>query len=665
MVNSYVRQKVEFSERLFKVVQQHSGRMPGTYSTSSENDDQVLEFMRLIDRPTQFYSSENPNTAGKTSTAITEMETMIHKFLDMANVANSSLITSSRRIVHLIFVNNSLFEGEQWADRLVSRGLQKMRIFSSKSNVNTSAALYNLIHEGQYNEDTKTYIPIDYVLQCTHPVRLSDYCDTKRGHAGVEPAILKRMEDLHPDVGFVLWGDELDKLTGLWKQYIPKLRKFTNVLQFNGITATPYGKYWDLMHSLGFYNVPLIGSLPDPSEYRTLNDHKHIYTDKVTIKSPVKNFEHLLEHPGEVCYIEIDPKTQKEILRHTIPDLKTNTGTVYYVPGEEAIVTHDAISQVASRYKKNSLVINGKSKEFRYADGRPPISIKDYKKKKIAAGLSYTDSKGKKTPFIKMAAMDIAICMFNDPELGLKGTDLVITGYNCITRGITFNRPDFQFSYMILAGYHYKEGSKQMEEVIQAVGRGHGNATWVKAGIVFLSPKYILDMVQEKINQQIEHLLTAPKDLKYADVFREPKGIPIKVLFHNTQILNKIRQFKQLTEKRRTEFMAILREGIRDGSITLHDQNSDIPSQVKFSFEEYIIEGKRMLEDVEKAKNYRFPEFLEKYNKRISYGQSIKEEGKFNIDITFIEQKLSDTEIVQPGTGFISFMFKLKTVPEE
>ena len=37
----------------------------------------------------------------------------------------------------------------------------------------------------------------------------------------------------------------------------------------------------------------------------------------------------------------------------------------------------------------------------------------------------------------------------------------------------------------------------------------------------------------------------------------------------------------------------------------------------------------------------------------------------FNIDITFIEQKLSDTEIVQPGTGFISFMFKTKTVPEE
>jgi hypothetical protein len=646
---------------LFKEVHQHTSRMSSTYSTSSENDDEVLEFMRLIARPAQFYSSENPNTAGKTSTAITEMEAMIHKFLDMAIVANSSLITPVKRIVH-IFVNNSLIEGDQWAGRLVSRGLQKMRIFSSKSDVNNADALYTLINEGQYDEYTKKYIPINYVLQCTHPVRLSDYCDDKRGYSGVVPSILKRMGDLHPHVGFVIWGDEIDKLTGLWKQYIPKLRNFTNVLQFNGITATPYTKYWELMHSLGFYNVPLIGSLPDTSEYITISNHKHIYTDIVTMKSPVINFEYLLDHPGEICYTETDTETKKEIIRHTIPDLKSNTGKVYYVPGEEAIATHDAISDIATRYKKNSLVINGKSKEFRYADGRPPVSIKDYKKKKIAAGLSYTDSNGKKIPFVKMAAMDIAICMFNDPELGLKATDLVITGYNCITRGITFNRPDFQFSYMILAGYHYKEGSKQMEEVIQAVGRGHGNASWVKAGIVFLSPKHILEMVEEKIKQQIEHLRTAPKELKYADAFREPKGIPIKVLFHNTQIINRIREFKQLTEKRRTEFMGILREGVRDGSITLHDQNSEIPSQVKFSFDEYIIQTKRMLEDVEKAKSYRFPEFLEKYNKRMSYGQSIKEEGKFNIDITFIEQKLSDTEIVQAGTGFISFMFKTKPI---
>jgi hypothetical protein len=617
--------------------------------------------MRLCDRPPQFYSSENPNTAGKTSTTITEMEEMIRTILNMGEVTNSSFINSPfKRIVHLIFVNNSLIEGDQWADRLISRGIQKMRIFSSKSDVNTSSILYGLINEGQYDETTRKYTPIDYVLQCTHPVRLSDYCDIKRTHSGIDPSILQRMEDLHPEVGFVIWADEIDKSTGLWKQYIAKLRKFNNVIQFNGITATPLQKYWELMHSLGYNSIPLIGSLPDASEYRTVSDHKHIYTNDVSIKSPLNNFQYLLQHPGETSYIEMDLEKKKEITRHHIPDLMTNTGAIYYVPGEDAIVTHDAISTLAGSYGKNSLVINGKAKEFRYADGRPPISIKDYKKKKIDSGIKYKDSEGRQHSYDRMAAMDIAICMYHDPGLELKGKDLIITGYNCITRGITFNRPDFQFSYMILSGYHYKEGSKQMEEIIQAVGRAHGNVSWVKAGIVFLSPKYILDMVEEKIKQQIEYLRTAPKTLNYADVFREPKGVPIKVVFHTTQILNNICSFKQLTEKRRTEFMEILREGYRDGSITLHDPNSDIPSQIKFNFYDYTIDGKRILEDADKAKNYRFPEFLDKHNKRMSYGQSVKEEGKFNIDITRIEQKLSDTEIVQPGTGFISFMFKNK-----
>jgi hypothetical protein len=592
------------------------------------------------------------------------MESMLHWFLDAAGVANSSFVESKfKRIVHLMFHNNSLIEGDQWADRLISRGIEKMRIFSSKSEVNTATALYQLISEGQYDDISDTYTPINYVLQCTHPTRLADYCDVKRTPSGVNPSILKRMLDHYPHVGFVIWADEIDKLTGLWKQYIPKLRAFPNVIQFEGITATTYTKYWDLMHSLGFYSIPLIGSLPDPSDYRTISDHKHIYTNNITIKSPVKNFEYLLDHANEVCYIEVDPKTSKEITRHHIPDIKTNSGKIFYVPGEEAIRTHDAIAKLANLHNKNALKINGKFKGFCYADGRPSISVKDYTKQKIREGVTYTDSKGNKIPFSRMASMDVAICMYNDPTLELNTEDLVITGFNCITRGITFNRPDFQFDYMILSEYHFKEGSKQVEEIIQAIGRAHGNVAWVKAGIVFLSPKYILDMVEEKIKQQIEFLRTAPKELMYADVFREVNGIPIKVVFHTTQTLNQIHSIKQLTAKRRIELMEILKAGVADGSITLHDQNSDIPSHVKFNFTDYTIDTKRFLDDPEKAANYRFPTFLEKYTKRMSYGQSVKREGLFNIDITFIEQKLSDTERIEPGTGFISFMFKQKRTP--
>lgn len=612
--------------------------------------------MRLLPRPPQFYCSENPETAGKTSTAITEMKNMtLLGLMNEAGVANAEFVIPYKRIVHLIFVSNNLIEGEQWADRLVKRDIQNMRIFSSKSEVNNASALYQLITEGQYDMETDSYTPVDYVLMCTHPTRLADYCDLKQTTSGPFPSILKRMKDHHPEVKFVVWADEIDKNVKLWKDYVPKFRELGNVIQMNGITATPYNKYWDLMHELGIHNVTIIGTLPDASEYRTISDHIKTYTDKISIKSPVKNFEYLLTHPGEVCYVEIDPVTKREITKHNIPDLKTNTGKIYYVPGEVTTRTHEAISKLANEAGKNALILNGKHKAFRYADGRPPVSIKDYQKRN--GTMMYND-----IPYSKLAFMDMAICMYNDPSLDLIGTDLIITGFNCITRGITFNRPNFQFSGVILAEYHYREGTKQVEEIIQAVGRAHGNKLWVKEGMVFLSPKYILDMVNEKITQQIEFLRTAPSKITYADVFRDPKGVPIKVLFHNTQIMNAVRYIKRLTSMTRVELMNILKKGVKDGSITLEDPNSDIPSRVKFNFDDYTLNSKRMLDDPAKQTNYRFREFVEHFTKRMSYGQAVKQEGHFDLDITFIEQSFTATQRIEPGTGFISFMFKRPAV---
>jgi hypothetical protein len=637
---------------------------------SSDASSAEVPFMRLCCRPPQFYCASAPLTAGKTSTTITEMEKMIAWFLQEAGAANSTLITQFKRIVHLIFVNNSLIEGDQWAGRLVSRGIQKMRIFSSKSDINTADSLYGLIAEGQYDSTNDTYTPVDYVLQCTNGFRLSDYCEDKQTASGPKPSILKRMSHWRPDVGFVIWSDEIDKLADLWKSYVPKMREFGNVIQVNGITATPYAKYWDLVHTLGFGDIPLIGTLPDPSDYRTISDHKRIYTNSVNIKSPVKNFKYLLDHPGELCYTET--AADGSVTEHRIPDLKTNTGAIYYAPGEVATRTHaglrgasgtvnaPGIADIANQYGKNSLVINGKFKEYRYADGRPPATVADYKAAMIKAGTLYRDHSGELIPFSRVAYMDIARAMYNDPALGLKGTDLVITGFNCITRGITFNSPNFQFDYVILSDYHYKEGSKQIEEIIQAVGRSHGNTSWVKPGIIFLSPKYILDMVETKIKEMIQFLRTAPTEIKYADVFRETKAIPIKVVFSTREIVQELRQFGNLTAKKRIGFMNLLRKGLVDGSITLHDPNTVSATQARFCFDDYLIGTKRVLDDAAKAKNYRFQEFLSHHNLRIPYGQAVDTNGEFNIDITLIEQG-ADAARIEAGTGFISFMFKPAT----
>ena len=112
-----------------------------------DNDD-VPPF-RLIARPPQF-----PD--GKTKTAITEMENMMKWFMDEGNIRQRILVTTAKqrgykRIVHLVFTNNSLIESDQWRDRMITRGLQNLRIFSSKSDVSTKEQLKQLITEGDYN----------------------------------------------------------------------------------------------------------------------------------------------------------------------------------------------------------------------------------------------------------------------------------------------------------------------------------------------------------------------------------------------------------------------------------------------------------------------------------------------------------------------------------
>ena len=127
-----------------------------------------------------------------------------------------------------------------------------MKIFSSKSEVNNSETLFRLISEGEYDEDTDSFIPIDFVLMCTHQVRLADFCDDKSTRA----SLLKRMMRFHSDICFVPWFDEVDKFPELLANYIPKLQSFANILQINGITATPYDKFWKLMHKCGYYDIP-------------------------------------------------------------------------------------------------------------------------------------------------------------------------------------------------------------------------------------------------------------------------------------------------------------------------------------------------------------------------------------------------------------------------
>lgn len=615
-----------------------------TYTSDSGSVDSEIDAgppMRLCARPPQF-------PTGKTATTLAEMERMMSWFMDAGQQYNDTFPAERfDRIVHLIFVNNNLIEGDQWKDRMVRRGIQTMKIFSSKSDVRDTATLYKLITEGEYDAVTDEYTPITYVLMCTNTVRLQNICQEDTGDS-----ILRRLERFHPNIGIVPWFDEIDKFVKLHIEYIPIFKQFGNVPVLNGITATPYSKFWKIMHECGYTDIPLIGELPDAKDYRSMKDHTLLYSDLIQEKSPVKHFKWLLEHPGELMYTE-------KCVRHMIPNLTDNAKRILFVPGESACKTHIAIKDLALKFRKNTLIINGKQKGFyKYSAADPEgefLSVQDYKKTKVLEkvvinGQSIAD----------MTIMDIAIVMYNDTRLDLKSADLVITGFHCVERGVTFNRPNFQFTHGIFSSYHYKESSDLIESIIQIAGRCFGNKDWVPAGITIISPKYITDTVERAIENIIEFLRTKPTSIQYADVYRERNGIPILIQFNDKTVLEKLVEIRKLGKKDRDYVQALLKGALASGGITLTDPNHIDEKRRPFSFEHYMVAGKRILEPEHNVKNYRFDKFYENYSLGKCYGQTVKEKGQYVLDLTMVDYKISDEITLTPGMGFISFVYKPK-----
>jgi hypothetical protein len=631
-----------------------------TSSVLSEDTMDDVPPFRLIARPPQF-------PVGKTSTAITEMENMMKWFMKAGSIRQRiRLLTMAkrrgyRRIVHLVFTNNSLIEGDQWRDRMITRGVQNLRIFSSKSEVSTKEQLHELIKEGEYNAMTGQYVQVDYVLMCTHPVRLTDF--SKHGDG-----ILSRMRHFNPDVGFILWFDEIDKAKDLLKIHIPIFKEVGNVIAMTGITATPYSRFWDLMHECGYTELDLIGTLPAATDYRSFKDHNLQYTDDINIKSPAKHFQYLLENPG-ARMATIRDEDGGERVFHVPTNLTENTGRILFVPGEIAKRTHMEIRDIAHKYGKHALVINGTHKAFFKADGSAPIDVRTIKRdrlQRLKNQIKSAERGGQATEVTRLQAlydtennkamMDIAIEIYNDPANGLLEKDLVITGFYCVERGVTFNRPNFQFRFVIMSRYHYTDQSDEIESIIQLSGRAFGNKEWVPAGITILAPKNMLDEVEKNVNNLIEFLHEKHDTIQYADIFREVNGIPIRFTITDSALMEEISKFGNLTLKSRAAFMTLLKKAHTDGRLVLDDLNKVDSVRQPFSFENYDIDTKRILTDTAKAKNYRFPQFMDHYTHRKAYGQTIREKGKFTLDLTTVDIPLDDGRI-QAGTGFISFAY--------
>jgi hypothetical protein len=581
--------------------------------------------IKAVIKPTQFGTKLEH---GKTKSSLEEMINLNKMFMNMGSTDESEFFLDrkkiEKKIIHIIFTNNSLLETKDWRNKVANVGINNMAILSS-DDIKDIRTIDSMIRTGVGDSGKK----INYVMCCAHPKRFDDI-----------KWLLRSYLREYPNFYFSIFLDEFDKID-YYASFIRIIKNFNNIHCIYAISATAYNKWFRMLNSCGYSEIPLITYIDDSSGYRRVRDHHLLYTDEIKISSPAENFRYILEHPDEICY-------NNSNIVYKIPDINSETGKIFFVPAQFYVYTHKEVLKVANEFGFNCLVLNGKVKGVFFVDGTE-ITIDDYKRIKEREGNPFKDSD---------SPMTIFRSMYDDPRYKLKEKNLVITGFNCVERGVTICLNGFTIHTAVFTPYHYDEGSKDIESIIQLVGRTDGDMRHVPI-IRIMAPKYLLDMVCDRQDKLIDFLQTSPDTVQFDDMCPVKEAIPI-MLTIDESILNLLE--KESNKKKR---LSIIRNGINDNKIQIEDKNrtdtSDPPKyknlknheDLLWFLDKYELKTIRSCKEDTKQENYRFDKFIESHQLGKGYGQGVSE-GEFTIDINFKAHTKGDVKIPK-GIAFISY----------
>lgn len=452
-------------------------------------------------------------TVGKTKTALDTMKAMC-----------DSVSVSEGRLVHFIFANNNIMEVEQWLDR-VSRTIQqeerykKFLMFSSSSDTSNLTDVYLSIIE-----DPK----VDYVVMCSHAKRMDNIFNVKDG-------ILQRLNKNHPHIRAAIWFDEFHENHNLAKQYIyATLTLYPNVIRYTGITATPSDSMWDTLQECGFdEDVQLMHTYNDQALqlYRSFFCHRRISMDAVVCTTPAELLEHVLNNRDR---------------------FEVSLTSILFAASRHVTKTHDESKEIALQHGCNVAVLNGKVKAiFRYDGKEFPL-----------------DGSGTTIENLRDTYLD--------PSKGLLERPLVITGFNCISTGVTINIPGFHMTHALFC-----RNSTSRETMIQVAGRVTGHCDLTKEMILIVDDE-TYESISDDVSSMIQFLQSKPKKMsKYSLCMTRNRGersaIPVRLDFVDEKCLENVQELtraKKLSQSMKRQLHMMLRDGVENGCIVLQDNNT-------------------------------------------------------------------------------------------
>ena len=411
---------------------------------------------------------QSPPGANKTTKSM-----MFIRWAALASRFNDGINESGTHHITFISTNRNLEETKMWKLRTKNDdvvGFLKILVLSSKKgDINSVNEIISMI-AGVRNASE---LP-DIIIFCTHKQRIDD--GIKIIQILNEGNINLSDKGIHQITATIMF-DEADKNIFLVSDFLKALsniQKNYTVRDVHFITATPFKEFWKTLSIVGIYSLSNINNILrngfSESEYQKIYmSHNDLLIHYRQVSDHQVRFDVDIncEHPHE--YAELVLQIMMEERRSG----KRNEPLIVFAPAELYVKSHLKMKDIFKVVGFTVAVHNGNSKGFYYPDGSFQ-TFEDFNIKNNVNG--------------ELRDTLVKWRMLNPT------TDLMITGYLNIERGITFCTIGFNFTDFIISDWHMKN----LASLIQLLGRGNGGKEFVLRMIIW-SRKNVITAANNQI----------------------------------------------------------------------------------------------------------------------------------------------------------------------